>query len=181
MASTPIPDGIDPVTRYNATARTFHGIIAVLVIANLALGLLHESLPKDWAVIPLHKSLGLTVLAASVLRLAWRFTWTAPAYAPAIARWDVAVARVVHALFYGLLVLLPLTGWIMSSAGPRPLAWFGIPVAKFAVAKGSPLAGAAHEGHELLGYLLLALAVLHIAAALRHHFILRDGVLRRMW
>lgn len=176
-----MPDGIDPVTRYNATARAFHAVIAVLVIANLALGLVHESLEKTINLIPLHKSIGLTVLAVSVARVLWRFTWSTPIYAPAIGRVDVAVAKVVHGLFYGLIILMPLTGWIMSSAGRRPLEWFGLAVPKFAVAKGSPLAEAAHEGHELLGYLLLALAVLHVAAALRHHFILKDGVLRRMW
>jgi cytochrome b561 len=176
-----VPDGIAPVTRYNATARALHAVIAVLVIANLALGLLHEALEKTVNLIPLHKSIGLTVLAVSLARVLWRFTWQTPIYAPAIGRVDVAVAKVVHVAFYALIILMPLTGWIMSSAGTKPLAWFGIPVAKFAVAKGSPLAEAAHEGHELMGWLLLALAVLHVAAALRHHFILKDGVLRRMW
>ena len=177
----PVPDGIDTVTRYNATARALHAMIAVLVIANLALGLLHEPLEDTVNLLPLHKSIGLTVLAVSVARVLWRFTWKTPIYAPAIGRVDLAVAKVVHVLFYALIILMPLTGWIMSSAGKRPLAWFGVGVPKFAVAKGSPLAEAASEGHELLGYLLLALALVHVAAALRHHFILKDGVLRRMW
>ena len=176
-----VPDGIDTVTRYNATARALHAIVAVLVIANLVLGLIHESLEDTINLIPLHKSIGLTVLVVSVARVLWRFTWKTPIYAPAIGRVDLAVAKVVHVLFYALIILMPLTGWIMSSAGKRPLAWFGVGVPKFAVAKGSPLAEAASEGHELLGYLLLALALVHVAAALRHHFILKDGVLRRMW
>jgi len=176
-----VPDGIDPLTRYNATARAFHAAIALLVIANLALGLLHEPLEDQVNLIPLHKSIGLTVLGLSLARVAWRFTWTTPAYEPALRRLDLLVARAVHAAFYVLMIALPLSGWIMSSAGRRPLAWFGLPVPKLAIEKGSPLAEAAHEGHEILAWTMLALAVLHIAAALRHHFVLRDGVLRRMW
>ena len=176
-----VADGIDPVTRYNAAARAFHAGIAVLVIANLTTGLLHEPLEDAVNLMPLHKSLGLTILVVSVARVLWRFTWKAPAYGPTVGRVDVALAKVAHALFYGLLLLLPLTGWIMSSGSQRPLAWFGVPVPKFDVVRESPLWETAHEGHELLGYLMLALAVLHIAAALRHHFILKDGVLRRMW
>src|SRR5690349_24808748 len=135
-----VPDGIDPVTRYNAVARAFHAVIAVLVIANLAIGLLHESLEKTVNLMPLHKSIGLTVLAVSVARLLWRFTWTTPAYEPALGRVDLALAKAVHVALYALIVLMPLTGWIMSSPGPRPLAWFGLAVPKFAVVKGSPLA-----------------------------------------
>jgi len=177
----PTADGIDPATRYNATARAFHAAIAGLVIVNLALGLLHEPLENAVRLIPLHKSIGLTVLGLSVARLLWRLTWTTPAYEPALRRFDLLVAKAVHVAFYVLLIALPLSGWIMSSAGARPLAWFGVAVPKFAVAKGSPLAEAAHEGHELLGYTMLALVALHVAAALRHHFVLRDGVLLRIW
>lgn len=176
-----VPDGIDPVTRYNATARAFHAVIAVLVIGNIAGGLLHEPLEDTINLMPLHKSFGLTILFLSIARVLWRFTWKAPDYQPALKRFDLLLAKTVHAIFYALIIVLPLTGWIMSSAGQRPLLWFGIPVPKFAVEKGSALAEASHEGHEVLGYLALALVILHVGAALRHHFILKDGVLRRMW
>lgn len=176
-----VPDGIDTVTRYNSTARAFHAVIAILVIANLALGLLQEGLEKTVNLVPLHKSIGITVLALTIARIALRFTWKTPAYVPSLKRFDLIVAKTMHAIFYGLLLILPLTGWIMTSAGKGPLAWFGVPVPKLAVEKGSTLYELGHEGHEILGFTMLGLVLLHIAAALRHHFILKDGVLRRMW
>ena len=176
-----IPDGIDTTTRYNSTARTLHAVIAVLVIVNLAIGLAHDALEKTINLIPLHKSIGFTVLALTIGRIVWRFTWKTPDYDPALRRFDLVVAKTVHGVFYALLLVIPMTGWIFSSAGKYPLAWFGLPIPKFALTKADPIVGLSNEGHEILGYLMLALVVLHIAAALRHHFILRDGVLRRMW
>ena len=78
-------------------------------------------------------------------------------------------------------MIIPLSGWMMVSAGNKPLAWFGVAFPKLAVEKGSALAEISHEGHEILGFVMLALVVLHAAAALRHHYLLKDGVLRRMW
>ena len=176
-----VPDGIDTVTRYNSTARALHAIIAVLVIVNLALGLLNDPLEGTIQVIPLHKSIGFTVLALTIVRIAWWFTWKTPDYNPLLKRFDLVVAKFVHGVFYALLLVIPTTGWIFSSAGKYPLAWFGLAIPKFALTKADPVVGLAKEGHEILGFTMLALVVLHIAAALRHHFILKDGVLRRMW
>src|SRR5215210_6517552 len=134
-----VPDGIDPLTRYNSTARALHAAIAVLVIVNLTLGLLNEPLEDTVQLIPLHKSIGFTVLALTVARIAWRFTWKTPEYRPALKRFDLALAKAVHAVFYALLLILPLSGWIFSSAGKYPLAWFGVPIPKFALTKADPI------------------------------------------
>jgi cytochrome b561 len=94
---------------------------------------------------------------------------------------EIAAAKAVHLVFYGLMLAMPLTGWIMSSAGKYPLTWFGLfDIPKLPVTRESALYDLGHEGHEILGWLFLALAVLHIAAALRHHLLLKDNVLRRM-
>lgn len=170
----------DPV-RYNAVARALHAVIAVLVVTNLGLGLGHDALEDTFAVMPLHKSIGITVLGVSVLRLLWRFTWTTPPYDPPLGRFDAVASKLVHWTFYALILIMPLTGWIMTSAGDRPLAWFGVPFPKLEVVKDSTLYEIGHEGHEILAWVTLALAVLHVAAALRHHFVLRNGVVRRMW
>ena len=176
-----VPDGIDPLTRYNSTARALHAIIAVLVIVNLALGLLNDPLEDTIQVIPLHKSIGFTVLALTIVRIVWWFTWRTPDYNPLLKRFDLVVAKFVHGVFYALLLVIPMTGWIFSSAGKYPLAWFGLAIPKFALTKADPIVGLAKEGHEILGFTMLALVLIHVAAALRHHFILKDGVLRRMW
>jgi cytochrome b561 len=166
--------------RYGSVARTFHWTIGVLVLVNLVLGLGHDVL-KGFPVMPIHKAIGLTVLVLTLGRIAWRLAHRPPPLPAGTARWERPAALTVHWLLYALMIVMPVTGWIMSSAGPYPLSWFGLfDVPKFDVAKGSAFAEASHEGHELLGYLMLALALVHIAAALRHHFIRRDTILARM-
>lgn len=160
--------------RYNAGARTLHWTIAVLILANLASGLLHVA-------IPVHKAIGLTVLVLSLARLALRRTWKAPPYPASMSRAEVGAAHGVHAVLYLFMIAMPLTGWIIASAGKYPLTWFGLFAwPKLAVVKGSAVEGIGHQFHEFGGWLLLALVAGHIAAALRHHFVLKDRVLRRM-
>lgn len=173
---TPVSD-----ERYNAVARALHWIIAVLIIGNIAGGLLHEPLERVVNLMPLHKASGLTVLVLSLARIAWRMTWRAPAQPAGMSPLEVFAAKATHLAFYALMLAMPLTGWIMASAGKKPLSWFGLfDWPKLPVTRESPLYGIAHEGHELLGWLTLALVVLHVGAALRHHFVLKDNVLRRM-
>jgi cytochrome b561 len=167
--------------RYNRVARTLHWVMAALVIGNILGGLLHDSVKDTINLIPLHKSIGLTVLVLTLARIAWRFNWQAPPYPAALEIWQITAARGVQGAFYALMLAMPLTGWVMASAGQYPLTWFWLfDVPKFAVGKESALYLASRQGHEVLGYLFAALAVLHIAAALRHHLILKDRVLERM-
>lgn len=175
----------DPaVRRYGAVAIAFHWTIAVLILTNLALGMLADGIEDAWGAspIPIHKSIGLTVLVLSLARLAWRLGHRPPPLPEHVGPAERGAAHGVHWILYTLMVLMPLTGWIMSSAGKYPLSWFGLfPVPKFPVTKGDAIVGLSANGHGLLGWLLLALAIGHIAAALRHHYLLRDQVLRRMW
>lgn len=84
-------------------------------------------------------------------------------------------------LLYGLMLAMPLSGWIMASAGKYPLTWFGLfDLPKLPVTRADPLYELGHEGHEILGWVMLALVIFHVGAALRHHFVLRDNVLQRM-
>lgn len=167
--------------RYNRGARALHWIIALMVIANLASGLLNDALEDVVRLIPLHKSIGITVLALTLVRIAWRFTWRAPPHPAGLSRLEITAARGVQGLFYGLMLAMPLSGWIMTSAGKYPLSWFGLAdLPKLAVTRTDPAYLVAREAHEILGWLFLMLAVLHVAAALRHHFLLRDNVLKRM-
>jgi cytochrome b561 len=167
--------------RYSRGAIAFHWVIAALVLFNLWLGLFHDSLPREWKVMPLHKSVGITVLALTLGRIAWRLTHRPPHLPQAMPDWEKLVAKVTHFVLYALLLILPLTGWLLSSnpERPRPIEWFFL--FKLPVLPATPgLAGAAHEGHEILGWAMAVLVALHIAAALRHHFLLRDRVLARM-
>lgn len=167
--------------RYNAGARALHWAIAVLILVNIALGLLHEPLDGVVSLMPVHKAIGMSVLALSVLRLVWRMTWTAPPYPETMSGLEVLMAKLVHVALYLFMLAMPLTGWIMTSSGKYPLTWFGLfSLPKLPVTKGSALVELSDGFHSIGGWLLLALALGHAAAALRHHFVLRDGVLRRM-
>lgn len=167
--------------RYNRGARALHWIIAVLVIANILSGLFHEPLENIVRLVPLHKATGMTILALTIVRIGWRLTWKHPPYPPSVSHAEALTARTVQAIFYTLMLTMPLTGWIMASAGKYPLSWFGLfDLPKLAVARDGMIYAIGRPMHEVLGYLFAALVVLHVAAALRHHFILRDDVLKRM-
>lgn len=169
------------MARYTTVARALHWTIAALIVANLFFGFAHDALPKDWAVMPVHKSIGITVLALTLLRIVWRLTHPAPPLPAAMPAWEKGAAHATHFLFYAFMLVMPLTGWIMSSAGTRPLSWFFLfDVPKFAVGKEDAIVGLSGGAHELLPWLWVALILLHIGAALRHHFALKDDVLRRM-
>ena len=171
----------DRLARYDAVARGLHWAMAVLIIANLASGFLNDALEGIVRVIPVHKSIGLTVLVLSLVRLGWRFAGHRPPLPAAMPAWERAAAQATHAAFYVLMIALPLSGWIFSSAGRYPLDWFGLfPVPKFAVTKADAIYAVMHDGHEAMGVIAALLIALHVGAALRHHFVLRDQVLRRM-
>ena len=167
--------------RYTRVAIALHWLIAALILFNLWLGLAHDSLPRDWKVMPVHKAVGITVLALTLVRIGWRIAHPAPPLPDTVPRWERLAAHANHFGFYALMLLIPLTGWAMVSGTDkrRPLDWFGvfdIPYLPVSNAVG----GVGHELHEVLGWLMIALIVLHVAAALKHHFVSRDAVLTRM-
>lgn len=171
----------DQLVRYNSVARAFHAVIAVMVIFNLLTGIFGDAIEDIWQPFPAHKATGILILLLSLGRLGWRFTWTMPDWPETMSNLQRTVARLTHAALYALMLIVPLTGWIFSSAGKYPLSIYGLfDWPKLAVAKGSALAEAAHEGHEVLGFAMAGLVVLHVAAALHHHFVIKDNVLRRM-
>lgn len=165
--------------RYHGVAIAFHWTIALLIIANLAIGLLHESLLKG--TMGLHKSIGLTVLILTFGRVAWRLAHRPPPLPGNIAPLERGAAHAVHWALYALMLAMPLTGWAMVSGGPvrRPLNWFGLFDVPY-LPVGPATSDSAGETHELLAWLMIALVVIHVAAALRHRFILKDQVLARM-
>lgn len=167
--------------RYSRVAMWFHWIIATLIITNLFLGFFREDFGKD-AVRPLittHKSIGITVLALSLGRLAWRLSHRPPAYDAAMKAWEKTLARIVHWLFYGLMIAVPLSGWAMSSAAGRPTTFFTLFAVGFL-----PVSPESKdfwdELHELLSFGLIGLIVLHVGGALKHHFEGHKHVIGRM-
>jgi cytochrome b561 len=168
--------------RYGSVAQFLHWIVVALLIVQVTLGKIAHELPvglERLAMMSRHKSVGITILGIAVIRLAWRWI-DRPPLLPPMPRWQAAAARLNHWALYALLFALPLTGWLMSSAANRPVSWFGLAQLPDFVAPDAGLKEALEETHELLVNVLFALAGLHVAAAIKHQFLDRDGLLFRM-
>lgn len=169
--------------KYGPIAQLFHWVIVALVITQFLLAQRADDLPRGPALLQtlaLHKSIGITILALAIVRLAWRWVNPVPPMPPSAPRWQHVAARISHSALYGLLLLQPLVGWLMSSARNFPVSWFGAVTLPDLIEPSKSAYELFHEGHEILGQALLVLALLHAAAALKHHFIDRDDVLLRM-
>lgn len=179
-------------SRYSAVSRSFHWIIAALITANFVLAFsfdeyLESADPAQKAIgfqlINWHKSIGISVLALSLLRLGWRLTHAFPALPAHMPSSQQALARLTHYGFYVLMIWVPLAGWLMVGTGRKlyPISFFGLFDLPHIVTS------ADHATHELLegahvyaAFAMLGLLALHVAGALKHHFIDRDDVLARM-
>ncbi len=170
-------------SRYGVVAQLFHWIIVVLIIVQFILANRESNLPlgpAKIAVLAQHKSVGITILGLALLRLIWRWLNPVPAEPLDVARWQRIAARVSHIGLYVLLLVTPVVGWLMSSARNFPVSWFGLVTLPDFIKPNRPAYEFLHTTHELLALTLFCLALLHMAAALKHHFIDKDNVLRRM-
>ncbi len=168
--------------RYTRVAIWLHWLIGLAVIANIALAMLTEGLPRETqrAAMDIHKALGISILALTVVRIAWRLGHRPPPLPAAIPGWQRLLGRITHGLFYVLLILLPLSGWVWMSAAGRPIDFFGLFAVPVIVAPNEALADVMHDRHEVLGLTMLALAAIHILAALKHQFVDRAGLIGRL-
>ncbi|HYD38413.1 MAG TPA: cytochrome b [Allosphingosinicella sp.] len=168
MATLAAPD----LARYSRVAVWLHWLIATLIVVNLLLGFFRGEFDKPVraAMMDVHKATGLTILLLSLARLGWRLGHRPPPFDPVMKAWEAAVARLVHWLFYLLMIALPLTGWMIVSTNGRSTSWFGLfDVAALPVAQGEEIHEFFEEVHEWLAYGILVLLALHVGGALRHH------------
>lgn len=168
---------------FGAVAKGFHWVVAILVLILLAVGLYMEELdptPLKFKLSFWHKSFGIMVLALVSARLLWRLTNIYPSSIPTHRKWEKMIAQVIHGMMYACLFAMPLTGWMMSSAkgfGVSVFGWFTLPDL---IGENKELGGVLREAHEYIAWTLIACVGLHLAGALKHHFIDRDITLRRM-
>ncbi len=172
-----------PPTRYTRTAIALHWLMAVMLIVSFSVGLYMADLPFSPQRVKLynwHKWAGICILTLALLRLLWRLAHRPPPEVPMPA-WQERAARLTHGALYLLFFAVPLVGWAYSSAAGFPIVLFGIlPLPDF-VSKDKALSEAIKPWHGYLAYAMASLVVLHVAGALKHQLIDRDGLLMRMW
>lgn len=169
--------------RYGAVAILLHWLIALLVISLLALGLYMAGLaisPQKLKLYGWHKEWGILVLGLVILRILWRWLNLVPLLPATLPGWQKWAAHAVHWAFYVFLFAMPLTGWLMSSASDLPVSFFGWLTLPDLIGPNKQFAALLRDLHEWLGYGLIATICLHTGAALQHHFINKDDILRRM-
>jgi cytochrome b561 len=168
---------------WGALAKLFHWLIAALILAQIALGLL----AVGWRISPTklnlfvwHKSTGMLILALVALRLLWRLASRVPELPANMPAWERLGAHLSHFLLYALMIALPVTGWIVASASNVPFRIFWTIPLPAIVAPDKATADLFASVHGALVALLVLVLIAHVGAALRHHFVKRDTVLVRM-
>lgn len=163
-----------------------HWVMALLLGTLIALGLYMTKLPDvgfdTWKIrlVLYHKQLGIVALTLFALRLLWRVGNALPRLVQTLPDWQKVAARFVHLCFYALMLTLPLTGWVMSSAAGIPVTVLGLFTLPDLVSYNDRLSHTLIGVHRYLGYALIVCMAVHIGAALRHHFLLRDDTLKKM-
>jgi len=179
---------LDSHSKFSSTTLFLHWVVGIMVIGLLATGIYMEE-NKAYALYPWHKSFGVLIATFVVLRVIWRFRNGWPSPVSDYTKIEKILSRLVHYLLIVGTVLMPVSGFMMSAAGGHGVDFFGLELAtrnpdpvdpKKVIALNDALAGTAHSIHHYAGLAIIAGVVLHVAGALKHHVIDKDGTLRRM-
>ncbi|MEO8739360.1 MAG: cytochrome b [Casimicrobiaceae bacterium] len=176
--------GSEPAIRYTTTAIVLHWVIALAVIAQIIFGWWMQEIPKlpvgpRVNAFNLHKSIGMSILLLMVMRLTWRATHPPPEL-PAMPAWQLHAAHMHHWLLYACLFVQPATGYLGSIFSGYPVRFYGVVLPAWA-ARNDAMKDLMSSVHLVMSWILVAAIVIHVLAALKHHVIDRDGLLRRMW
>ncbi len=168
---------------YTRTAKSLHWLMAVLLIGLLALGFYMQDLPLSPEKLKLyswHKWAGVTAFLLVVIRLSWRIANRPPALPESMPRLMQWAAHAGHFALYALMIAIPLSGWLMSSAKGFQTVWFGVLPIPDLLDKNRELGELLAGVHKALNLLFVAVLLGHVGAALKHHFIDKDDILARM-
>ncbi len=169
--------------RFGAVSKTLHWLTLVLLIAAFTLAVSMVNMPfspRKLEFYSWHKWVGVTIFLVAVIRLAWRLANPVPRQPDGLPQWQRRLAAMSHAALYAVLIVMPITGWIMSSALNLPVVYLGLVPIPSPFGVDRALGETMKIVHLSLAVLLLALVSIHVLAALYHHFVRRDDVLRRM-
>ena len=174
----------DPERRYGLISRAVHWIIAVLIIALVPLGWYMVGLeyydPWSYDTLEIHKALGMVVLLLASIMISWQIAGRGTRITESRKQWEVIAAKITHHLLYALMLVVPVTGYIISTSAGAGVAIFGLFEVPAVLPKSVPLRDVAISVHYYFAYAGVALIALHVAGALKHHFIDGDDTLRRM-
>jgi cytochrome b561 len=174
---------MNPPDTYTPTAIRLHWLLAIAIVGTFAVGFYMHDLPLSpdkLKIYSWHKWAGVTIFLLVWVRLAWRLCHRPPAPPAGMPAWQQHVAEAVHGLFYILMLAVPLSGWLMSSAKGFQTVWFGVLPLPDLLQKNPELGDLLKAVHQWLNFTLAGLVLVHVAAAFKHHFIDRDDVLKRM-
>ena len=169
--------------RYGGVAQFFHWAVVVLIAFQYTWAWRidqTEGIRARFELVTQHKTIGMLVLAFAVLRLLWRLFHAPPPLPKHLANWELWAAKLGHLALYGLIFIVPISGWLYSQAAGYGDYWWGPVVLPVFIEATEASEALFYELHELFGRLLIAVVAIHVLAALRHHFILKDNVLKRM-
>jgi cytochrome b561 len=169
--------------RYTRTAQGLHWLLALLLAGLVALGLYMHGLPlspRKLQLFSYHKWAGVTAFLLALVRILWRATHRPPPLPEGSSRFVRVASEAVHGLLYLLMLAIPLSGWLMSSAKGFQTVWFGVLPIPDLVGRDAALGNVLLQVHQYLNWTLIALVLGHVAAALKHQFIDRDGLIARM-
>ncbi|WP_296650068.1 cytochrome b [Rhodoferax sp.] len=176
-----------PLLRYSAPAIALHWLLAGGIIGLFALGIYMHELPfSPWRLklYNWHKWAGMAVLLLSAVRLFWRLTHRPPALPAtmigAMPVWQAQAYHATHHLMYLLFFAVPLLGWTYSSAAGFPIVWLGLLPLPDLLSADKALAELIRPWHQWTAFALMGLVALHVAAALKHHWVDRDGLMQRI-
>ena len=173
----------NPRDHWGAVSQLFHWLIVLMILGMGTVGLVMTQMrnsPDKIQLYLLHKSFGLTVLALIALRLLWRLYAGAPKPVPGTPHWQERIASLTHGALYALVFAMPISGWVLNSAAGFPLRWFNLFNLPSIAAKNESLHELAEQVHEWLFWTLIAVALVHAAAAIYHHVFQQDATLARM-
>lgn len=172
-----------PGSGYTHVAIGLHWLIALAIVGSFSLGLYMSDLPLSPQKLKLyswHKWAGVTIFLFVLLRLGWRLLHRPPELTVDMPAWQRKAANATHVLLYVLMVAVPLSGWLMSSAKGFQTVWFGVVPLPDLLGKNKELGDILEQIHSLLNFSMAGLVIAHLGAALKHHFLDRDEVLTRM-
>ena len=169
--------------RYTGVAIGLHWLIGLAILVSLGVGLYMVDLslsPTKLRLYSWHKWAGVTIFSLVLIRCTWRITHPTPPLPTDMPKWQRVIAEGTHYVLYALMIAIPLTGWLMSSAKGFQTVYFGVLPIPDLLDKNKELGETLTLVHRYLNYMMIAIIVAHIGAALKHHFIDKDDILRRM-